>query len=783
MKRYDHKPVFRPDGASDIGLRVEKHDSEEAQVDFSEIWETIREGKWLILLTCVVVTGAIAAFTMSQTPIYQASSIVEIHTPPERSASQMMGVSGGRDLSVEIGVLQYSADLSERVAGRLKDTAEAMESDDAFPVLLDDQGEMVSDRKAGQRILEKTTFSPISQRNMIQISVRSEMPAEASTIANLYAEEYKKFSQEKSRASVAAARKFLEEQLAKRVKEIRDLERQWENFARENDVITEGEGGSRVVQEYMAMQSRRNELEFQLEQDRQKLDILKTQLNQFEPELREQVTQEQGVAELQGQVEAINEKIVQLKADAEPYYVNNPELKDQSVAQIREQGYSRLAENKEIVQSLENRKSELTGQLVEKASNAMIAAGGEQNGALARIGQLRSRIMEQELTIDQLESQVAAVDKRSASYDSELQSIPSQRLERKRLEQKLAQAEQFRNSLVSQLQGVIMEEESELGFVRQVRSAFVPTAPVSPNVRQNIILGILLGLGFGVGLAFLRRAVADRLSSPEDVQDRGYSLVGVIPDMSRELTGKLKGRDTVEVDGRAVSTRLLPIHDPWSSISENYRLIRTNLQHTKMGSPPKVTLITSPEQGDGKTLTAVNLAITMAQSGKRTIIVDADLRRPNTHRLLGVNREQKGVAEILRTSDAIPDYVVPTSVDRLHLLPAGMTDKPPAEMLGSERMEHLLDHLRAHYDIIIIDTPPILAVSDPLLVSTYADATLMVVAADTSSIEAVRVAEKTLGSVGVPISGVVLNRYAGGKSRYKYEYGYDSEYRYQLEEG
>jgi capsular exopolysaccharide synthesis family protein len=174
----------------------------------------------------------------------------------------------------------------------------------------------------------------------------------------------------------------------------------------------------------------------------------------------------------------------------------------------------------------------------------------------------------------------------------------------------------------------------------------------------------------------------------------------------------------------------------------------------------------------------------MAQSGKRTILVDADLRRPNAHRMLDADLEP-GVAEILNgTADSdLRDHVRSTEVERLHLLPAGRTEVPPAEALDSDRMKNLIDRFRDEYDIVIVDSPPVLAVSDPVLLSTHADATLLVVSADRTDLRAVEVTEKTLNAVDVPISGVIFNQFDESKRRgYGYGYDYKKTYEYALDE-
>jgi capsular exopolysaccharide synthesis family protein len=301
-------------------------------------------------------------------------------------------------------------------------------------------------------------------------------------------------------------------------------------------------------------------------------------------------------------------------------------------------------------------------------------------------------------------------------------------------------------------------------------------------MQVNAILGLLLGVGFGVGLAFLMQAANTRLYGPDDVQKKGYSVAGLIPRMDDEIKAMYSGSETVEMDGRQVSTSLMPLLNPWSPITENYRLIRTNLQHARgPAGAPQTIMVTSPEPGDGKTTTAVNLAITMALSGRRVLLIDADMRRPTVHKAFGIERGP-GLgnvlgAEALGGGDVLP--VQHVSVEGLDVLTAGQPQRVTAEALDSNRMKQLLLALRAEYDAIIIDTPPVLAASDPLVVAPQCDATLVVVSTAATESEALHATRDALGAIGIRIAGVVLNRYTPESSGgYKYGYGYNRRYEY-----
>ena len=276
-----------------------------------------------------------------------------------------------------------------------------------------------------------------------------------------------------------------------------------------------------------------------------------------------------------------------------------------------------------------------------------------------------------------------------------------------------------------------------------------------------------------------------QIYEPDDIQSQGYSLVGVIPKMDREIKKAFEGKTEVTVEGTKLSTTLFPLLNPWSPITENYRLVRANLRYAALKDGPakeKVAqsmIITSPEPGDGKTTTAANLAITITLSGHKVLLIDADMRRPHVHQLLGTDRGP-GLAEILSGAMPAGECIRETVVDGLSFLPAGTPEIPPTELLDSERMRALLAASTHRYDVVIIDAPPVLAATDPIVLAPYCDAVLVVASADKTDFRALSQVKSTLEAVGVSISGVIFNRYDAEKASggYKYGYGYDYKYDY-----
>lgn len=736
-----------------------------AKVDFSTIWTTVRRGKWIILLTCLLVTGAVTAYTFTLPKVYESSAIVSVGASPAVQSASVWPAGEGIELSKEIGLLENSGELNRRVVERLSTIADTA-STAPFTIFDPIEGESPTTLEVVTRLRERTSFQGRKDQGMIQVEATSENPKEATHIVNAFAEEYRQFSREMARSGVAAAREFLEAQVEKRRQEVQDIENEWESFALANDVATDGAEGQRVVQEYVQLEGRRTTLQFQLEQQQRLKATLERQLEEMRPSLRMSVVAEQRTQSLRRQIEALQEELAQLRMKAGEYYANNPSLEG------NEERVPELAELKRRIDRHEGRKSDLTEQLVSLAGESAVAAGGG-TGAIGQMETIRARIDERDLEITQLKEQIRGLDREIASFQGRITNIPRQTIQREQIQRRRAQAEGFYQEIAGELRQTLIAEESELGYVNVVRAGVVPRLPVSPDIPQNILLGVLLGLGFGIGLAFILQSVNSRIYKPEDVQSHGFNLLGVVPEMDEEIREEFNGEKTIDVVGRTLSTTLLPLLNPWSTITENYRLMRTNLQYPhsddEAQNSPQVLLVTSPEPGDGKTTTAVNLALTFALSGREVLLIDGDLRRPNAHNLLGLDLEP-GLADVLTGKVSLRD-ATQVFIEELSVVTGGDTKIAPAEMLDSRHMRNVFAEARAQADVVIIDTPPVLAASDALILAVKCDATLVVANAGTTDREALDQVEETFGAVGVPVSAVIFNRFDTGAGYYEYGYG------------
>jgi capsular exopolysaccharide synthesis family protein len=327
------------------------------------------------------------------------------------------------------------------------------------------------------------------------------------------------------------------------------------------------------------------------------------------------------------------------------------------------------------------------------------------------------------------------------------------------------------SALVNQ-QAVLKEEVAQLEVngaaatsgLQFVTSARVPTSPSSPKPVQNALLGLVVGLLLGLGAAFLRDSLDDRLSSKDAAERFGAApVIAMVP-----MVNSWRKRNRAEVAA---------LSEPTSPAAEAYRSLRTSLQFTRQAQELRTLLVTSPAAAEGKTSTLANLGAVFAQAGERVVLVSCDLRRPRLGQLYGAE-EQPGLTTVLLGQQTVEQALrqVP-GYDCLWLLGAGPVPPNPAELLDGPRARKIFATLRENFDLVLVDSPPVLPVTDAMVLSKYADGTLLVVAAgQTKGAELQRAAER-FSQAKAAVVGIVLNEVTRANafgSGYGYGYGYES---------
>ncbi|MGA8493609.1 MAG: polysaccharide biosynthesis tyrosine autokinase [Terriglobales bacterium] len=411
--------------------------------------------------------------------------------------------------------------------------------------------------------------------------------------------------------------------------------------------------------------------------------------------------------------------------------------------------------------------------------------------AYPRLAQLNSQLKEVDAEI-QTEIRTVAARLRG-DY---LASVQRESLLRSALDQQKQEANKLNESAIEYsllkrdvdanrtLSEGLLERLKEAGVTAGLRSnnfrivdvARVPTAPAGPNLLRNLGFALALGLSSGIGLAFLLESMDNTVRTPEQAQTvSALPSLGMIPLGSRS-TREMGGHQKLALASSKEAVELVTQSRPRSQMAESYRALRTSLLLTFAGGPPTVILITSALPEEGKTTTSVNSAIVLAQKGTRVLLIDADLRRPSIHKTLGMG-PKIGLSNVLTGAATLQEAIVPSTIlPELFVLPAGTPPPNPAELLASAKMKTLLDELRKQYDHIVIDSPPALSVTDAVVMSTDADAVVLVIRSGHTTKPALRRARDILLQVNARVCGVLVNAVDLSSPDYYYHYEYQGKY-------
>lgn len=358
-------------------------------------------------------------------------------------------------------------------------------------------------------------------------------------------------------------------------------------------------------------------------------------------------------------------------------------------------------------------------------------------------------------SIRNLSRQERVLSKQESGYEGQLRGLPLRERELVRLMRLNKVNETLYIFLLQRTEESRIAKAAAVGNVNVVDPALTPKAPIKPNKRKNILLGFLLGAMLAMGSALFAEYLDDTIKDGDEAKRAvGLPLLAVIPYIS--IRKKDKG-------GHLLTTRL----DPKSPVAEAFRSLRTSLHFSAINRDKKILLLTSTFPGEGKSTVSANLANTLCQTGARVLIIDCDLRRSTLHEKFG-HSKAPGLTELLTGSVTFAAARHNLEIQGLDLISAGTTPPNPAELLGSEAMRSFLDSHRDNYDHIIIDAPPVLAVTDAPLLTAMTDMVLVVMEAGRVPMKAALRMREMLATVQAPVTGLVIN----DKSRHAESYGY-----------
>jgi capsular exopolysaccharide synthesis family protein len=383
------------------------------------------------------------------------------------------------------------------------------------------------------------------------------------------------------------------------------------------------------------------------------------------------------------------------------------------------------------------------------------------------------------------------LDQAIAEQTREFNQIAESSIQYNILKRETDTNKQLYDGLLQRLKEAGVSAGLKASNVRVVDPAEVPERPARPRKMLNLALSLVIGMGFGVCLAFFQEYLDNTIKTPEDVQRMlRLPTLGVIPAADgngRRLSYGYGYRSRKALPEAAAPTAAngkdgaltAVVADGNSGLSEAYRSLRTSVLLSTSGRPPRVILVTSGQPGEGKTTTAVNLAVALVQLGGQVLIVDSDMRRPRVGTLLKLINTSAGLSTYLTGQFGLEDVVVETQIPNLYAVPCGPVPPNPAELLSSSLMRQFLEQASERFSYVILDSPPVLHVSDPRILAAQVEAVILVAHGGVTPREVVKHAKQNLQQVNANLIGVALNNVdfsAAGYDYYRQYNGYGEGY-------
>ncbi|MEP5568713.1 MAG: polysaccharide biosynthesis tyrosine autokinase [Halioglobus sp.] len=706
-------------------------------IDLRELWNMLVRRRWTIIITAGVILVATMIVTAMMTPIYRAMTVVQI----ERDSGKVLDFEGvtaeeaanSKDFYQTQYQLLQSRTLARRVIDQLgmQDAPKEEVEPSAFASMIADVKSMFASEEPAleeplppnleSRLLRNLTVQPVSNSRLVRLHYDSPNREQAALIVNTIARAFVDMNLERRFEASTYAKSFLEDRIKQVRADLEDSERALVEYTQSRGIINQEDKQEILMEKMREM----NRAQVEAESDR----------IEAESQYQEMLT-----ASADGLAQALDSAVIQgLKA-------RRTELQSeyQELLKIYKPGYPKM-------QQLQDQMDQIEAEIVMEINNI-------REGIKIKY---QAKLREE-----------AKLDESIAAYRDEILDLNARSTDFQTLKREVDTNRELYDGLLQRMKEVGVAAGVTNNNISVIDKAEIPRGKHKPKPLANMILALVLGSFAGAALAFLFEMLDDTVKGASDLEKLiNKPVLGIIP--------KLTGKGAPEGDRVSLHSFL----EPTSALAEAHRSMRTALMFSTTEGAPKVLHFTSVGPGEGKTTTAVNTAITFAQTGSSVLLVDGDLRNPSLHKVFSKPNDN-GLTNYL-TGDAEPARVTqPTGVDKLYVMTSGPVPPNPAELLHGSRILDLVALAGKRFDYVIIDGPPLLGLADALLLADVAHATLFVAAAGQARNGGVEAGLKRLQHSRANVIGSVLTKFDLNKSSYGYggDYGYAYSYSYGVDD-
>ncbi|HMN48720.1 MAG TPA: polysaccharide biosynthesis tyrosine autokinase [Ignavibacteriaceae bacterium] len=705
------------------------------------------------VIIIIIASFAVALiYALSAKNIYKSQTAIKLSKPSgsilqSPLVPEFSDFGNDRFIANEIEILK-SYNLRERVAKALVDTFVNSSDKKDFNLLYKKEfsgnsEELLTVPQIAALLSNTVNIEQKRGLDIIEISAESPSPIEAALIANIYSKEYKNYNLEINRDQLTFVKGFLDKQRKEKKDQLNDAEEVLRSYQERGGIIALDQQAQTLIQQLSQFEAQKNAAKIELMASDEVLKQYKEELKKQDPRLAEYLES----ATSETYITALQNEIAQLQIN-----------KDLALAKV-EPGIDITNKVIEYDKKIKDLKAKLD-EKVKVLKAGILASSPEEVKALSQ------KIIEEEIKNGSLRTTQNGFAEIVKKYEEKFNRLPKTSLDLARFQRNRESLEKLYTLVEERFQEAVINEQSQPGNVLIIDNARIPSNPAKPNRSLIVIVGLIIGFALAFGFVFIKNYFDNSIKTPEDIQKKNVNVLAWIPQVEGMGLNIKSKFDFI------VSTR------PDSIPSEAFRALRTRVQFSRPDKETlKTILITSPAPQEGKTTVAINFAGSFALSNKKTLIVDCDLRKPRLHQIL--ERDKKpGLIDYLVGEYNLDQIIYPTEIEGLSIITSGTIPPNPAEMLDSIQMEKFLVDVRNRFDYVILDSPPIVAVTDAEILAKKVDGSILVVSADVTENSMLDRAIQLLKHDNSILIGAVLNNFStkpGYGSYYKYYYYYASK--------
>ncbi|MCB2191217.1 MAG: polysaccharide biosynthesis tyrosine autokinase [Deltaproteobacteria bacterium] len=712
---------------------------EDKTIHLRDYLDVIKRRRLPILAVFVAIVALVTTYTFLATKYYTATTQLLIEQTAQRSLSLQEALAVDSS-AMDFYQTQYRLIESRAIAGKVVQTLKLYKLREFGAVTPDDlaEGEKLPTEEEAIRTAidifsKKLKVAPIRQSRLANISFTSKDPILAAKVANTTAKAYIDYVMDRKLAISQMAVKFLSRRIEEQRRKLQASQFALQKYMEENRLAT-------VISENY------NEITTQKLADlNQQLVEAETARKEAEARYRQALKARKGQYQFEGIKEFMDSPVIQ---------------------KVRERELELSKREAELSQKYGSRHPKIVALKAEKA-----ALEREKRGEVSQI-------------INSLKSQLSIAEARESAMRQALNQQKQQAMDiRKKgigfsvIKREVDTNQQLYDMLLTKVKEARVTEEIDVGMVSVVDKAQIPKDPSKPRVKLNILLAVVGGLLVALFWGFLLEYMDNTIKLPSQVENQlGLPLLGSIPFDSSLFQGKNRKKG-------ATGSLVEEVSNPKSVTIEPLRMVRASISLSKAGTPPKSLVVSSTAPMEGKSIISSFLAAAFAEAGKKTLIIDGDMRKPRQHRIWGLSNDT-GLSALLSGQTGIEHCLRREVIPNIDIITAGPIPPSPSELFQSELMSQLLSALGKAYSQIIIDSPPILPVADPVILGNLADGMVLVVAAAKLPLHALQQSVEKLNKSDINLLGVVFNQtvklrsdyyYGGYKHKYYYRYDYYEE--------